>query len=92
MAQTSRQKTAPNNVFMFTLTSGEIESMNDAAQEIVMLFHGIETDTGKSLRQKITEAVSPQMLFNKATDPYHSFWTKLRRFFAVCRIGLRVHQ
>lgn len=79
-------------VFMEDTPTNEISAMNDTARGFVMIIRVMHNETGEKLRQRISEELSPEMMFNRGTAPFPSLWSNLRMFLVDREVPLRTHQ
>lgn len=77
---------------MDSIPAAEISAMNDTTRELVMTLWTIWTETEESLRERIADTLSPEMMFNKGTAPFPSIWPEIRKFLVAGSVTLKTHQ
>lgn len=79
-------------VFMEDTPVEEITAMNDTARGFVMSIRGMRTETGEELRSRISDEITPEMMFNKGTAPFPSLWSGMRKLLTDRGVTLHTHQ
>lgn len=86
------QPSAHAAVFMSDIPADEISAMNDTARGLVMTLRGMKTETGDELCKRISDELTPELMFNRGTAPFPSLWAELRKFLVSRNVNLRTHQ
>lgn len=78
-------------VFMEDTPANEITAMNDTARGFVMSIRAMHSEKGEQLRKRISDELTPEMMFNRGTAPFPSLWSNLRKFLVDRNVQLKTH-
>lgn len=77
---------------MDSIPAAEVFMINNTTRGLVMTLWKNGTDTEESLRERIANTLSPEMMFNKGTAPSPSIWPEIRKLHVARNVTLKTHQ